>query len=342
LRYFREALNRRNVTLDVKHFEDCEQLFLSVGRCYLVEALLDFFGMESVDGTPKRNDPFPSNAAATCEEKKIHLEATLGRFVAQYILEETLLDDDDCLDDDVVDPEDEDGVMNYSINLLKSFMILMDYKDAVASGNGEHLALLHKQMIPYFFSVSYNAYAIEMLVSTMQNEVTLSPAEAHHCKWAALANWKGGQNKNIEIDLLQENRNRDLKGLIKSMGANKTEKAIQRVSKAAGGVRKIVDTFEQEVSIRRKSSSHSHKSAIEDEDIISRNLSKMKPFTRISGRSHPSFVNVPSDPLQNLDKEKFSQWLKRHQKNISLHFPTVELEASQSDDDIEEEFDDLF
>ena len=35
-------------------------------------------------------------------------------------------------------------------------MILLEYKDTVASGNGNHLTIIHKQMIPYFFSVSYN------------------------------------------------------------------------------------------------------------------------------------------------------------------------------------------
>lgn len=80
MRYFREALNRRSVTVDVKHYEDCEQLFISIGRCYLIEALLAFFGMESVDGMPERNNPFLSSDAS-CEEKKIHLEETLERFV---------------------------------------------------------------------------------------------------------------------------------------------------------------------------------------------------------------------------------------------------------------------
>ena len=58
LRYFRNALNRRNVTVDVKHFEDCKQRFISIGRFYLIEALLHFVGMDSVDGTPERNDRF--------------------------------------------------------------------------------------------------------------------------------------------------------------------------------------------------------------------------------------------------------------------------------------------
>ena len=95
--------------------------------------------------------------------------------------------------------------------------------------------------------------------------VLLSNAEAHQCKWAALVNWKGGENKNIEIDLLQENRNKDIKGLTQLMGANKTEKAIQRMSKAAGGVSKIINVFEDQALIKPKSSMHSHKSSSEDE-----------------------------------------------------------------------------
>ena len=163
-------------------------------------------------------------------------------------------------------------------------MVLLDCKDAVASGNGEHLALVQKQMLLYFSSVSgYNSYAIEMLISTIQNAVLLSPAEAHQCKWAELANWKGGRNKNIEIDILQENRNKDIKGLIHLMGSNKTEKAIERASRAAGGVRKIVDVFEDQASIKTKSSTHSHKSSTEDENKILADLPKVKPFSQTPG-----------------------------------------------------------
>ena len=37
-------------------------------------------------------------------------------------------------------------------------------------------------------------------------------------------NWKGGPGKNMEADLMQENRNNDHKAAIKAMGANKTKK----------------------------------------------------------------------------------------------------------------------
>ena len=43
--------------MDVKHFEDCEQLFLSVGRCYIIEAMLEFLQMDDVDQHPMKNTP---------------------------------------------------------------------------------------------------------------------------------------------------------------------------------------------------------------------------------------------------------------------------------------------
>ena len=307
------------MTVDVKHYEDCEQLFMSVGHSYLIEALLEFFKMEDVSKSPKENSRFLF-IDGNDEEKKAQILAVLDKFVSQYICSTSEGDSMESSDDDTTD-----GVFNYALNLLKSYFILLDCKDAVASGNGEHLALIQKQMLFYFSSVSgFNSYAIEMLISIVQNEVLLSPKEAHQCKWAALANWRGGKDKNIEIDLLQENRNADLKGLIRLMGANKTEKAIGRMSKAAGGVRKIVDAFEEQAVIKSKSSAHSHRSSSQDEKKISSDLHKLKPFTPVIGRSHNSFVGIACDPLENLNEELFSEWLERHQNNISLHFPTLD------------------
>ena len=105
------------------------------------------------------------------------------------------------------------------------------------------------------------------------------------------------------------------------MGANKTERAIERMSKAAAGVCKVVDVFEDQTFMKPKSSAHSHRSATEDEEKVLHDLQKLKPFFLVPGCSHSSFVGISADPLNYLD-EKFNEWLQRHQKNISLHFPT--------------------
>ena len=128
---------------------------------------------------------------------------------------------------------------------MRYFMILLDIKDAVREGNGETLVTIHKVLLPHFKSLpGFNAYAIEMLISVIQNKVFLSEAEAQHCMWVSTANWEAGVGKNIEIDLLQENRNKDIKKAIKAMGPNKTDKAIDRFSRASEGERLTVQNFD--------------------------------------------------------------------------------------------------
>ena len=62
----------------------------------------------------------------------------------------------------------------------------------------------------------------------------------------------------IEQVVLQENRNKDLKKQIKAMGANKTNKAIDRSSRASGGERQIAENNDQQVNRPVHVSSHSH------------------------------------------------------------------------------------
>ena len=55
---------------------------------------------------------------------------------------------------------------------------------------------------------------------------------------------------------MQKNRNNDHKAEIKAMGTNKTEKAVQRVTKAASGQRQIVEIFDEQTGVTPQSSSH--------------------------------------------------------------------------------------
>lgn len=217
----------------------------------------------------------------------------------------------------------EDRVYCYSINLIKCFLLLADFKDAVASGNGEHLSVIRKQLLVHFFSTSgFNEFAIEMLINIVQCQVLLSEAEAHHCKWSATVNWHGGAGKNIEIDLFQENRNSDMKKLIQSMGANKSEKAITRASKASGGVKKIVESFQNQTHMHRRASTHSHRSSEDDEKSILVDLRELRPFQKVEGRAHESFPNIFHEPTHSFDSVKFDAWIEKHKRNILMHYPS--------------------
>lgn len=242
-------------------------------------------------------------------------------------------------DEFIFNPEDKkvsDGVWCYSVNIIKCFMVLTDFKDAVSSGSGDYIAILRKQSLVHFFATpGFNEFAIEMLINILQCEVLQSKAKAHRCKWAATVNWKGGASKNIEIDLFQENRNAEMKKLIRSMGANKTEKAITRACQAAGGVSKIVEAFEEQVKMPYISTSHTHKSSVDDEKLISRDLRSLRPFKNEDGRTFETFVGISPDPNHLLDTKKFKEWIDRHKKNILMHCPVAYNEAKDESEDEE-------
>lgn len=331
-------LQRRNVTKDVKHFEECEQFFLAVGRCYIVEALLNFFGMTTVSDPPRKNSP-PYRLISVDEHRKEYWDGMLDNFINEYLLPpgqeaiQSNLEEDDIPPPELTD-ERPDFVREHSLLLLKYYFLIADLKDAVREGNGYRINQLHKQLLHHFKTdPGYNAYGIEMFISIMQNEILLTEEEAYRCTWAATPNWTGGKGKNLEIDLMQENRNRDLKKLIKNMGANKTEKAIERASKAVGGIRKSMQNFDAQVAIHAKLSAHSHKSSSSDELKILKDLHDLKPFTCESYRKHNSFPDVSSDPLYDLDEGKFKEWLKRHKKNLLYNVTTTEDDADEESND---------
>ena len=296
MRYFQDKLQCRNVSQDVKHYEDCEQLFMTVGKCSIIEALLEFFGMENTNGEIIKNRP-PCRLSDVGDTKKEYFHSVLDKFIDEFFLLPHILPS----------PDDEDSIRNRSLWLLKYYFILLDYKDAVEEGNGERLATLHKVLLPHFkrFGQSFKNYSIEMLISVVQNEIFLSNAEAFQCKWASTANWKGGSRKNIEIDLMQENLN----DIIKS---NKTVSATEWSSRSSGGERQIVVNVDQQMNSVPPSSSHSLRSSITDEVKIMTDLRKLRPFKY----DHISFPDIAAKPLPTLDQEGLQDWLTKHKKNL--------------------------
>ena len=319
LRYFREKFNRRKVCQRVKHYEDCEQLFDSVGKMHIIEAALTFFGMEGRNDSPRKNVP-PSVFLLTEEQKQNFYHSSMERFVDEYIwVERDGLDESNDAAKQYDQPPDK--VIAYALNLLRHFIILADLRDAVREGHGEHLATLSKLLLLHFKShKGFNTYSIEMLLNIVQNEVFLSERQASQCKWAATSNWKGGPGKNIEIYLMQEKTNHIQKKLIKTMGANKTAKAISRASTAAGGITEIIENMDNLTKVKLPSSDHSRRRSFEDEMKILADLRKLKQFVQQNGRAHASFARINEDPLATLDEEELNRWLARHERNLTTGY----------------------
>lgn len=282
--------------------------------------------METTDARPTRNRP-PYHVLDVEDNKKGYYHSVLDKFIDEFLIIPVPDIDEGSSDND------DDFVRNYSMCLLKYFFVYADLKDVVKEGNGRRLGTLHKQLLPLIKSMpGFNAYAIEIFINIVQNEVLLSEAESHQCTWAATANWKGGPGKNIEIDILQENRNKDIKKEIRGMGANKTDKAIDRASRAAGGQRKIVENFEQQVGRGVQHFSHSHKSSATDESKVCRDLRDLKPFAFVPNRNHDSFADIMADPWPTLNEE-YNKWVARHKKNLLLNAPIGQEDEEDEEDE---------
>lgn len=99
------------MTIDVKHYEECEQLFLTVGESFTVEALLHFFGMETKDSPVTQNSP-PYYILVVGDQK----EQYYNKFIDEFLLKEPTRNGDES------DPDDKHFVRNYLllVQLLSS------------------------------------------------------------------------------------------------------------------------------------------------------------------------------------------------------------------------------
>eukprot|EP00794_Sanderia_malayensis_P016282 gene16282-17920_t len=347
LHFFKERYNRKNVDAEkvTKSYEGTEQLFISVGKAYIVAAAMEFWGIRDISGRATKNLP-PSNIVdKTKEEKAKYLDEVVGKFVDQFVLHnpdeqivakyETLqyisknaVCDHAYLKDQLSNALDnieesrvqgtDDFIRNYGLQFIHLTVMLMQLKDTAAEGDGDRAAVNEKLLLSFFkANNNYSKYALEMLISIIQKEVLLSEKMAEKVKWGKFVNWKGGKGNNIENDLAQEISIKMAKDLIKGMGANKTLNAITMQTKAVSGILDIISNFDQCLNVQKSSSNHSRKGSKDDEIKMISDLQSIRPFMVIPGRNHPSFPDISANPRNNLNMREFHLWIKKHLKQLN-------------------------
>ena len=94
------------MTVDVKHYEDCEQLFFSVGKCFVIEALLEFFQMDDTKHKPTANIPHSVHVFNE-DYQKTYIEEVLDKFLDEFMFHPK-------------DKDVSDGVWCYSVSLVSA------------------------------------------------------------------------------------------------------------------------------------------------------------------------------------------------------------------------------
>lgn len=129
-------------------------------------------------------------------------------------------------------------------------------------------------------------YSCEVL-NMLHQQITLPPRLSAQLLWSRFINVHGLPGRNIAGDLYMEHLNRVGK---EAVGANKTDKAIERVGKALGTIAPNVD---EENGVAAVSGAH-HRA--KDRNIIIAELLKVDAFVVHVGRNHPTFQS-PKDLL---------------------------------------------
>lgn len=321
LKYFRERVMRYNVHPDIKKDIDAFQdFFLSVGKAYLMEAFLEFFGMNSVQDSPTTHIP---RLRQSRMEENDYFNDVFGEFVDKYVFQSDI---------DTMQTEPQDRVFNYGLCVIEFVVLLMEMIDTVHEGDGQRLILNMKYFLLMFRAKStYSKYALEVMRFITQVKCTLTAQLSQRVLYGRFSNTTGKIGGNIATDLLMEHKINGTKVIINAMGANKTMKAVERATKAVHGQQEITFAYDQTAGVTATSIKHTRKSSDADEQVMMDDLRKLRPFSPVAGRSHPSFPLIPSSTTSWVDWPKLHQWLSKHKRRMVSN-QAVEEDSSEDED----------
>ena len=184
-----------------------------------------------------------------------------------------------------------DLVQEYAIQILSLGFFYLEFSNSVKEGDGERILRCWRYLLPIFWNSGRTNYANEVLKMLYQHDYELSPALKTQLLWGRCINIHGRKGKNIPVDLLMEHLNRTVKECIKSLGANQTDTAILKVSRALGTLLPVLNNFDSVNNVPEVSGIHTHKNPDKDVEIIEKELKKNQC---IQNYSLPQAYHIPS------------------------------------------------
>ena len=205
----------------------------------------------------------------------------------------------------------DNGIHEYSKNLMSIGCFYLLFKDAIKEGDGRRVLDYYRYLLPIFINSGRRNYSNEALHLLCQYNYDLPPQQAEQLMWSRFINTAGIKGRNIPVDLHQEHLNRVIKTIISGMGANKTKQAIVHCSKALGTIDEVIQQYDKINNIASQSGAHGKPPSKKELGIIIKELQSNQVFETISGRRHPSFKK-PVNILQAKPNKNVIAWLTEH------------------------------
>lgn len=118
----------------------------------------------------------------------------------------------------------------------------------------------------YFHYSRHTNYQQEAFQILAQTSTAASPQVAAQLTWNRTVNTRGGNGRNIPVDLEMEHLNRTVKSYVSSLGSNVTESTIMQCGKSLNGIMDVCRNFDRENNISPESIEHTRSSTLADRD----------------------------------------------------------------------------
>ena len=283
LQQLRDLINRRNVISEPgKDVNACEDFLLLVVKCYVICAALNVFNMDTIESFPE-NVENEWNLESK-DERRCKLYSLAEEIVAQFVDLSAVSDSKENQSISV------DHINEYSKELLSLGLLYMEYQDAIREGDGDRYFMV------LFKVTNHRNYATEAFITLAECDWFLPQRQAMQLKYSRFINIHGRPGCNVPCDLYMEHINRLVKICIQHLGANKTERAIQRIGRCIGPIDEILYSYDEENGVSPSSITHNIPSLIHDRDCIIRELRESKVFAVEHGREYRHFKTSPVMP----------------------------------------------
>ena len=280
---------------------------------YVVAAALQHFGMRCIDA----EDPL---AIVTTLEKCTNIEERQSKF------QEEMVNVVKQLWNLPIRPEknpsrkeeSQDGIFNYSQEVMTLGLLCMEFEDAIREGDGLRLLRVWKFLLLIFKAAHRKNYSIEALTILVQYYALLSPRQREQLLWSRFINMNGREGENKAADLHMEHLNHIIKTAIGHQSSNLTPKVLKRIGKCSGPLLNVCEQFDNISNVitpRGKQSKPSHE---KDLRKIVEQLINLKAVQKIPGRKHKTIKPIRGSLVSSLDDKKFSKWLKQHLTDIQI------------------------
>ena len=142
---------------------------------------------------------------------------------------------------------------------------------------------------------------------------------------------RGGAGNNIPCDLFNEHINKLLKYLIRNMGSNLTEFALQRAARSVTSLQQVCETFDVQSGVPWRTTAHSTRCDKDNFRKVVQTVLDNTLLVELDRRELRSFKDMRLNPLQKWDVAKTRSWFNTKIKEYQKYNGSFRCEVSEND-----------